>query len=210
MNLLLPLLASLALLPACNAFHPAPAEAEAVPAPAAAVTLADGLSEESVYLLDAAWTDQANAPARLQSFLGRPVVMTFVYTHCSATCPMLVHEMKTIAKALDDAQRARVAFVLVTLDPDRDTPEQLQKFAKAHGLSQPQWTLLRGSREDIRALAASVSVGYRNESDGQIAHANLFTILNQKGEVAGQLPGSGRTDAAVELLESLLAAPVTL
>ena len=209
MKRFLPMLFGLVLLPACNRFSPAILEENVTGNVEEAVLISDALSGESVYLLDAPWTDQAGVPASLQAFLGRPVVLTFVYTRCGATCPMLVHNMKQIAKGLDPEARAQTAFVLVSLDPERDTPEQLQKFAKAHGLSQPEWTFLRGSREDIRALVASVSVGYRNQSDGQIAHANLLTILNQKGEVAGQVPGSGATQVAVRMLDSLVAAPVT-
>ncbi len=203
----LTLLLSVLLLAACDRSAPVLIERAAPVVPA--VVLSDGLSDQSVYLLDAPWTDQSGEAASLQAFLGRPVVLTFVYTHCAATCPLLVHEMKTIAQRLDASVPSDVAYVLVTLDPERDTPEQLQKFAKAHGLSPAQWTLLRGSPESIRALAASISVGYRDQSDGQIAHANLLTILNKQGEVAAQVPGSGATDVAVQVLDSLQATPLS-
>lgn len=203
---LLMLLPFIAALPACDRFSDVLLEAEPA-AVATSIAFPDSISGESVYLLDGAWTDQSGAPASLRTFLGRPVVLTFVYTHCGAVCPMLVHEMKQIAQGLDPDVRPEVAYVLITLDPDRDTTEQLQKFAKAHGLAQPAWTLLRGSREEIRALAASVSVGYRPESGGQIAHASILTILDTRGEVVGQVPGSGRTDAAIQMLDSLLTTP---
>lgn len=206
MKTLLYTLLALLLLPACERASTAVFEQADGPEVVPAVILAEDLSPESLYQLDAAWTDQTGAAAQLQQLRGRPVVMTFVYTYCGATCPLLVHNMKLIGQALSPEAQAQTAFVLVSLDPERDTPEQLQKFARAHGLDRSAWTLLRGDLEDVRALAASVSVGFRNQSDGQIAHANLLTILNAEGEVVQQVPGSGATAEAAAVLDSLVLA----
>ena len=74
----------------------------------------------SVYDLEGSWRDQSGAARSLASWRGTPVLLAMIYTHCTATCPLAVSELKRIA-ALDPDVR----FVLVSLDPARDDPERL-------------------------------------------------------------------------------------
>jgi protein SCO1 len=149
----------------------------------------DDPAEGSVYWLDDAWTTQRNASVRLADFEGKPVVMAMVFTHCGYACPMIVRDMKRIGARLPADQNEDVQYVLVSLDPDRDTPEQMQRFASAHRLDPDQWTMLRGTKSQVRMLAAALGIRYRQESDGQFAHSNLVTILDASGEIALQQRG---------------------
>jgi protein SCO1 len=149
----------------------------------------DDPAEGSVYWLDDAWTTQRNASVRLADFEGKPVVMAMVFTHCGYACPMIVRDMKRVGARLPADQNEDVQYVLVSLDPDRDTPEQMQRFASAHRLDPDQWTMLRGTKSQVRMLAAALGIRYRQESDGQFAHSNLVTILDASGEIALQQRG---------------------
>jgi len=112
-----------------------------------------------------------------------------IYTHCTATCPLAVSELKRIA-ALDPDVR----FVLVSLDPARDDVSRLADYAAERALDPSRWTLLTGSDADVRDLAASLDVRYRRVTPNDLAHSNLITLLDREGRVARQ--ASGRMDDA--------------
>lgn len=146
-------------------------------------------SDASLYQLAATWTNQDGDRIALDALHGQPVVLSMVFTNCTYACPMIVRDMKRIGAALPEEQRNEVQYVLVSLDPERDTPAALQRFATAHGLDSAAWTLLRGSARDVRLLAALLGIRYKQEADGQFSHTNLITILNPEGEIVFQQEG---------------------
>jgi protein SCO1 len=177
---LLPLLALAACdLRAGEAAAPAVGEA----ATEAAAPVAGGFS---VYALEGErWRDQHGAERTLGSLAGRTQVMAMVYTHCHHTCPQIVADLKRL-EAETAADGDDVGFVLVSLDPERDTPEQLQRFADGLGLPPERWTLLTGTEGGTRSLAALLDVRYRTEAEKEIAHTNQLTVLDGEGRIVHQ------------------------
>jgi protein SCO1/2 len=150
----------------------------------------DGGEERfSVYELDGRWRDQAGATRSLASWRGRPVLLAMIYTHCTATCPLAVSELKRIAALEPDAR-----FVLVSLDPRRDDEQRLATYAAERALDPSRWTLLTGSDSDVRDLAATLGVRYRRVTPDDLAHSNLITLLDREGRIVRQ--SSGRMDDA--------------
>ena len=202
------LLAPLALLlaacaPADRLEAPAPG-AEVAPDAAAPVPADLGpLPEASLYHLDAAWTSHREDAVAFADLRGRPVLLAMVYANCASACPLIVHDMKRVAEQLPPERAADVQFVLVSLDPTRDTPETMRRFADAHGLDDA-WTLLRGDPADVQLLANVLGVRYREEPDGEFAHSNIISALDVHGEIAAQHEGLG-TDAPA-LVAALAAA----
>jgi len=143
----------------------------------------------SVYELQGRWRDQSGAGRSLADWRGTPVMVAMIYTHCTATCPLAVSELKRIA-ALDPDVR----FVLVSLDPARDDVSRLADYAAERALDPSRWTLLTGSDADVRDLAATLDVRYRRVTPEDLAHSNLITLLDREGRVARQ--ASGRMDDA--------------
>jgi protein SCO1/2 len=160
------------------------------------------LPDASLYHVEAAWTSDAGTPAALAGLRGAPVVLAMGYTSCGYACPMIVQDMKKIASRLPEGTRAH--YVLVSMDPERDTPEALRAFRGAHDLGD-DWTLLTGSPGDVRTLAALLGVRYRPEAGGAIAHSNVITVLDRDGVVAAQQEGLGSDpSAAVAALREAL------
>ncbi|HIG75239.1 MAG TPA: SCO family protein [Bacteroidetes bacterium] len=158
------------------------------------------LSDASVYQVDVAWGTDGGETVTLADLRGAPVALAMVYADCGTACPMIVHDMKQIGEAADVPLR----YVLVTLDPARDTPEHLQSFRAMHQLGD-DWTMLRGSDDDVRTLAAVLGVRYRFDADGTIAHSNLITLLDAGGDVVAQQEGLGTDPApAVAALHTAL------
>jgi protein SCO1/2 len=81
---------------------------------------------------------------------GRPVVLNFIYTTCTAICPILSQSFSEFQRRLG-AERAGVHMVSISIDPEQDTPRRLADYA-ARFEAGPQWDFLTGS------AAASVSL----------------------------------------------------
>lgn len=179
-----PLLAiALAALAACGR-TPAPIAPPSADAPLTA-------SDFSVYDLETPWRDEEGRERGLASLRGKTQVVAMVYTQCTHTCPAIVAELKRLEAALPAEERAKVGFVLVSLDPARDTPAQLKAFAASMRLDAAAWTLLTGGEDAVRELAAVLGIRYRAETDAQISHSNTYLVLNADGRMVHRQDGVG-------------------
>ena len=156
---------------------------------------ADGLpsskfSEKSLYNLNSTWTTDSGQELKLSALHGRLQVMALFFTSCQHSCPLIVNDMKAIEKALPAKLRGKVDFLLVSIDPDRDTLAALRAFRQQHGLA-ADWRILRGSPEDVKRLADLVGFSYYPGSQLQFAHSLLITELNPTGDIIFQQSGSG-------------------
>jgi len=146
-------------------------------------------TDYSVYELESSWRDQQGRTVQLSALAGRVQVLAMVYTECSHTCPAILAEMKRLEAGLSDAQRDRVGFVFVSLDPERDTPERLARYASDARLDPARWTLLTGDPASVRELAALLAVRYRGEAGGEISHSNSYFVLDDSGRVVHRQTG---------------------
>ena len=159
-------------------------------------------SENSLYGLNSVWTSDVGREVKLEVLRGRPQVIALFFTSCEHSCPLIVADMKAIDKALPASVREKVDFLLVSIDPERDTPEALRAFRAKHELPTERWTLLRGSAEATRQLAGMVGFNYQPGSPTQYAHSLLISIMDESGVVVFQQVGLGRP--ADEAVASLL------
>jgi protein SCO1/2 len=91
---------------------------------------------------------KAAFPAELDD--GRPVMLNFIYTSCTAICPVTAQVFRQVQDKLGgDSQK--VHMVSISIDPEYDTPKRLADFARKYGAGQ-QWTFYSGT------AAASVAV----------------------------------------------------
>ena len=81
---------------------------------------------------------------------GRPVALNFIYTSCTAICPVLSHSFAEFQRRLG-AERERVHMVSISIDPEQDTPARLREYAA--GLEAgPQWEFYTGSADASASL----------------------------------------------------------
>ncbi|MEW6157170.1 MAG: SCO family protein [Verrucomicrobiota bacterium] len=169
---------------------------------------AAAFSDQSLYLLDSTWTNDAGHAVRLSNFQGRVQVLTMFFANCSYACPILVHDMQRIEDALPAEIRSKVQFVLVSFDTERDTPSTLKKYRELRQLPGESWSLLTGKPDDVLELAALLGVNFKQEASGQFAHSNIITILNGKGEIVHQQIGLNEDrQASVEAIRREIAKP---
>ncbi len=75
------------------------------------------------------------------------------------------------------------------MDPARDNPEQLAKFAAEHQLDLKRWTLLTGSESDVLEIANVLNVRISKTENGNFDHSNIIHIINRKGNIVYQQIG---------------------
>lgn len=149
------------------------------------------LPDLSVYHLPSVWTTQNNQEIELKSLRGQVLVMVMIYTSCKAACPRLVADMRDIESKIPKAYKDKVKLILVSIDPETDTPQRLQEFAKENLMEGDQWLFLRGSEADTREFAAVLAVNYKKISPLDFSHSNIISVFDENGVLQHQQEGLG-------------------
>jgi len=160
----------------------------------------------SPYGLKSKWRAQDGREVALGSLAGKVRVVTMGFTSCAYACPRIVGDIQRIESALGD-DAARTGFVFVSIDPVRDTPEQLAKFARERQLAPARWTLLNGDADAVRDLAVVLDFKYQ-QVEQDFAHSNLITVLDKDGKPVHRLETlDGDIAPVVTAVRKLLSTP---
>lgn len=147
------------------------------------------LSSDSIFNLTSEWKNQDNKSIQLKDLRGKTLVVVIIYTSCKTACPILVGKMKQIESKIDSKDSEDIEFVLVSLDPEVDTPERLKKFAKDNAMDGPQWTFLTSNEDDTQEFANVLAVKYKKISPIDFSHSNIITIFDPNGDLVTQEEG---------------------
>ena len=159
---------------------------------------------ESVYQLKAPLTAQDGREIGLDVYRGKPVLVTMFYSSCQATCPLIIETLRAVEKKLPPAQLKDLRVLLVSIDPEHDTPEALAATARERRIDTGRWTLARADERTVRQVAAALGVQYRKLPDGQFSHATQVSVLDAQGKIVAQ---SDRLGSADEKLVAAIARP---
>jgi len=138
---------------------------------------------DSLYQLQAQLTTQKAETAGLDVYRGHPTLISMFYASCPAACPMLITAIHSYESQLDEPSRTRLRVLLVSFDPTRDTPPQLDRVAKLHRADAVRWTFASASEADARRIAALLGFSYRRLPNGDFDHSLLITLLDSEGRV---------------------------
>ncbi|QSA96031.1 SCO family protein [Methylococcus sp. EFPC2] len=134
----------------------------------------------ALYDAEGVWTDDQGRRIRLGDLRGRNVVLSMFYRTCDISCPLTLARMKDLQQALAERhQDAR--FVLVSLDPRHDTPENLAAYRQEHGLDAEHWTLLTGAIEPTLALSQALDI-HRLDDFSHLVHFVKIAVIRSDGE----------------------------
>lgn len=169
---------------------------------AAQVAVAESkeLPGDSIYRIQGVWTSSLESQIRLSTLSGKPTLIALVYTHCKAVCPLIVRTMKQIELKVG----SRANYVLVTLDPERDSAKVLTEFATLHDLKSPPWILLNGSVAQTRELSVALQLKQSPEADGEFVHTNAFITLDSEGKILGSQAGGSEPEPTLRMLLPLI------
>ena len=134
-------------------------------------------------------TSQDGAQVALADFRGKVVAVTFIYTLCTNTCPVLTPMMSFVQDQLGADFGAKIAFVSITVDPERDTPEVLKQYAQAFGANLAGWFFLTGPSDVIQDVTRRYGVFALKSANGDVDHTFLTSIVDRRGILRVQYLG---------------------
>lgn len=143
-------------------------------------------TDESIYNVSSQWKNRHGEIVALDSLRGKVQLVAMVYTHCEHACPRILADMERVRDNLSEDILSGTNFTIISIDPERDTPQRLTNFANENNLSEDKWTLLNGDQGDVLEIAALLGVKYKRVSDTDFTHSNMITVLNKEGEVVHQ------------------------
>lgn len=156
-----------------------------------AETTNKSISDESIFNLTSKWKTQDNKTIEIKDFKGKVTVMVMIYTSCKAACPRLVADMRDIESKMPKDKLSNLNFVLVSIDPEVDTPDRLKTFAKANFMDAPHWTFLQGTKTTVQEFANVLAVKYKKIAPMDFSHSNIISVFDKEGVLLHQQEGLG-------------------
>jgi protein SCO1/2 len=153
-------------------------------------------------------TDEKGQPFTQQNLLGHWTLMFPGFTYCPDVCPTTLGLLKTVQAQLGD-QASKLQVVLFSIDPQRDTPEVLQRYVSFFS---PGFKGVTTPEPGLQQLAAALGVAYIKvpgdvEGDYTMDHSSALVLLNPQGQLAGYFTPPFQVDALVKDLNALLQTP---
>jgi protein SCO1 len=149
------------------------------------------ISNASIFNLSSSWRTEEGDTIQLAQLKGKVLVVVMIYTSCKVACPQLVADMKRLEAGVSEEAHPNVRFILVSIDPETDTPEKLKQFAVTNEMDGAQWTFLQGDQNSVREFANVLAVKYKEISPMDFSHSNIISVFNTKGELVLQQEGLG-------------------
>lgn len=126
-------------------------------------------------------------------------MLAMVYTYCPDICPMTTHNLQLVEQRLPANLKDKVKFVVISFDPNRDTPEVLKKFAEIRDITFDNWTLLSGDYQNtkevmlkfgIKAIPTDSSYDDNGELSYNVIHTDRISLIDQEGKLRSNYKGS--------------------
>ena len=118
-----------------------------------------------------------------QSLKDKWSLLFFGYTHCPDVCPLTLHQLAQANKELADKLDSTLDIIMVSVDPDRDTSEILQKYVRSFGENVSGVT---GKNEELDKLTSQLGIFYNaNKHEGEnysVNHSAAVILINKNAE----------------------------
>jgi protein SCO1/2 len=150
--------------------------------------------------------DQTGKRVTDKDFRGHYMLVFFGYTSCPDICPS---GLQVMSAALDKLgpRGADIVPILITLDPQQDTPQKLASYIKSFS---PRLIALTGTDGDIAATAKAYRVFFQKIPDEQdpshysIDHSGLFYLMGKDGALLAPIPHTTDVDQFVQEIDKAL------
>jgi protein SCO1/2 len=127
-------------------------------------------------------TDHTGKPRRLEDWRGKVVVLFFGFTHCPDICPTTLADIAAAVRSLGpDSQKVQV--LMVSVDPERDTPESLAKYVTAFD---PRFLGLRGDLDATKKVANEFKIYFAKRKTGasySVDHSAQSYVIDAQGRL---------------------------
>lgn len=156
-------------------------------------------------LPEVALTDQDGQAFGAAQWQGPWSLLFAGFTHCPDVCPTTLQMLKQLEADLQ-AKGLSLRPIFLSLDPQRDTPEQLQRYVRHFS---PTITGITGSKAELDRLSAALGLAYvkipgASETDYTIDHSAALVLINPQGQVAGYFQAPHKRDLLAADLQRVM------
>ncbi|MEE4670546.1 SCO family protein [Pseudomonas alliivorans] len=131
-------------------------------------------------------SDQNGAPVAVDELKGKWTLVFFGYTYCPDICPTTLAQLRDIRTKLPQEAVHNMRVVLVSVDPDRDTPQQLKQYL---GYFDPRYIGLTAPVADIQKLASALSIPFipadTSKPGYTVDHSGNLALIGPDGRQRG-------------------------
>ncbi len=151
-------------------------------------------------------TDQFGKQVSLSQFRGHPVVLTFLYTHCPDTCPLIADKIHLALEKMGSSS-ANVGVLAVSTDPKGDDVSAAYQFSETHHLLN-QWHFLVGASAQLSPIWTAYHVDATpaapNSPSGSVNHTVAIYLIDKQGHERVYLAEDFSPDTMASDLKTLL------
>jgi protein SCO1/2 len=138
------------------------------------------LLEPYLTLLEFELTDQFGKPFTRENLKGKLTVAEFIFTRCPSACPVMSRRTAELYELYKNAPN--VQFISITVDPDYDTEEVLQRYATMHGVTDSRWKFLR--HPNLQTIATLCEKGFYMAAEKLPGgHATKLVVIDANGMI---------------------------
>jgi protein SCO1/2 len=144
------------------------------------------LNEPQAITADFTLTDSASQPFTKDSFKGKWSFLYFGYTYCPDACPLTLTQLNALEKQLAaQGLNQDTAYLLISVDPGRDTPERLGEYTRYFN---PKFQGATGAPEELAKIAQQFGVYYSVPEDTQdpdylVDHSSMVFLVNPDAQL---------------------------
>ncbi|HBC55958.1 MAG TPA: hypothetical protein DCZ03_02225, partial [Gammaproteobacteria bacterium] len=126
------------------------------------------------------WKTHLGETGATTDWQGQWSFVFFGFTHCPDICPATLYTLSQVRDQLKNSERMRTTqYILVTVDPARDTPSQLARYLIPFGKN---FVGLRTTAEDLntitREFGVAISTAYGDDKKESISHTTALFLIN--------------------------------
>jgi protein SCO1/2 len=134
---------------------------------------------------DFALTDQDGKLLALKDLKGKVLLVSFVFTTCTGSCPATTQRMLLVQEGLQkkDLFKKGVRLVSISLDPVRDTPAVLRDYMKLNNIDGKTWHFLTGAFAEVKKVHAGWGMWAKPAANGQLDHPSRIFLVDRAGQV---------------------------
>ena len=153
---------------------------------------------------DFQFTNQEGNIITNKDFEGKVYVVEFFFASCPTICPKMNESMLKIQDEFFG--NPNFGIVSITIDPERDTPEALNNYAKEHQVKLKNWHFLTGDIDAIYKLSNKgfkLYAGENAEAEGGFEHSGLFALIDKKGYIRSRTIRTGENENPIKFYDGL-------
>lgn len=136
--------------------------------------------------------DQNGDTITNEDYLGKVYVAEFFFSTCPTICPIMNSNLVEIQNEIENEKDFGIASF--SIDPTYDTPKVLKEYAEKYGITNPNWHLLTGDKDEIYKLANNgfnIYAGEDENAPGGFAHQGMFALVDQEGYIRSRKDAYG-------------------